>query len=184
MHHVAVDDVHKFSLSAIMPVCSTLHSPAPISDTALTLTVYTVPASSPVRIVELAGGDPEMTVSLTHVIVPIPLYCTWNWEMATSLWGMVQVTFKVVIPDTSVLVKETPVTLVGTVQEVLQWNVTLFLWLCMQWVDSIQRQKHQVHAAHAHSTGYWGAELMTHLDFWNIDIICAINEDTLTAAHA
>ena len=77
MHHIAVDYVHKFSLSDSLPVCSILHSPAPISDTALTLTIYTVLASSPVRIVELAGGDPEMTASLLHTVVPLLLYCTW-----------------------------------------------------------------------------------------------------------
>ena len=54
MHHIAVDDVHKFSLSAVIPVCATLHSPTPISDTALTLMMYSVPASSPIRIVEVA----------------------------------------------------------------------------------------------------------------------------------
>ena len=77
MHHIAVDYVHAFSRSDSLPVCSILHSPAPILDTALTLTIYTVLASSPVRIVELAGGDPEMTASLLHTVVPLLLYCTW-----------------------------------------------------------------------------------------------------------
>ena len=62
---------HGQKASDSLPVCSILHSPAPISDNALTLTVYTVPASSPIRIVELAGGDPEMTVSLPHTVVPL-----------------------------------------------------------------------------------------------------------------
>ena len=117
--------VYKFSLSDVMLVCSTLHSPAPISDTALTLTVYSVPASSSVRIVELAGGEPEMTVSLPHEVVPLLLYCTWYSEMARSVWGMVQVTLKAGVPDTSVLVKKTPVTLEGAVQEILQGNIPL-----------------------------------------------------------
>ena len=67
--YIAVDDVHKFSLSDVMPVCSTHHSPTPISDTALTLTVYSVSASNPVRRVEVTGGEPEMAFALSQMLV-------------------------------------------------------------------------------------------------------------------
>ena len=139
MHHIAVDYVHKFSLSDSLPVCTPLHSAAPISDTALTLTVYTVPASSRIRIVELAGGDPEMTVSLPHTVVPLLLYCTWYWEMARSLWGGVQATIKAGIPKPSVLVEEMPVTLEGTVWEVFDNKNSSNSYI--QLVSSIQRHK-------------------------------------------
>ena len=65
------------SLQNVLPVCSTLQVPCPISDTALTLTVYSVPASSPVRIVEFAGGEIEMAVALSQDVVPLLLYSTW-----------------------------------------------------------------------------------------------------------
>ena len=65
------------SLQNVLPVCSTLQFPFPISDTALTLTVYLVPASSPVRIVEVAGGEIEMAVALSQGVVPLLLYSTW-----------------------------------------------------------------------------------------------------------
>ena len=69
--------MHKSSLSKVLSVCSTLHSPAPSSDTALTLTLYSVLTSSSVRMVEVAGGEPEMVASLPQEVVPFLLYCTW-----------------------------------------------------------------------------------------------------------
>ena len=125
MHHIAVDNVDKFSLSDAMPVCSTLHSPAPISDTALTLTVYSLPASSPVRRVEVTGGEPEMAGALFQEVVPLLLYSTWYWEMATSLWGEVQVTLRASEWDSTVLIKVILLTLEGAVQEVIKGSIPL-----------------------------------------------------------
>ena len=68
---------HASSLQKVLSVCSTLHSPAPAADTALTLTLYSVPASSPVTTVDVAGGEPERGVALLQDVVPFLLYCTW-----------------------------------------------------------------------------------------------------------
>ena len=71
--------MHKHSLSKVLSVCSTLHIPAPSSDTALTLMLYSVPGSSPVRIVEVAAGKTETGLALLQEfqVVPFLLYCNW-----------------------------------------------------------------------------------------------------------
>ena len=61
----------------VLPVCSTLQFPCPTADTALTLTVYSVPASSSVRVAEVTRDEIEMTVALSQYVVPLLLYCTW-----------------------------------------------------------------------------------------------------------
>ena len=53
------------SLQKVIPVCSTLQFPCPTADTALTLTVYSVPASNPVRIGEVTRDETEMAVALS-----------------------------------------------------------------------------------------------------------------------
>ena len=68
---------HQFSPS--------FHAPAPISDEALTLIMYSTPASSPVRIVELAGGETERGVELIHDSVSLVLYSTSYSVMGNSL---------------------------------------------------------------------------------------------------
>ena len=65
------------SPSKVLSVCTILHVPFPTADTALTLTLYSVPASSPVRIVEVAGGETELVYVLFQEVVPFLLYCTW-----------------------------------------------------------------------------------------------------------
>ena len=56
-------------------VCTALHIPAPAADTACTLTLYTVPACSLFRMVEVRGGE-SCLVTLSHTVVPLILYCT------------------------------------------------------------------------------------------------------------
>ena len=109
--HLLTKTIHKNPLSEdVLSVCSTLHSPALPSDSALTLTLYSVPASSPIRTVEVVGCETEMVVALFQEVVPFLLYCTWYSVMATSLWGVVQLTFR---DDVTVFIKETPMTLEG-----------------------------------------------------------------------
>ena len=109
--HLLTKTIHENPLSEdVLSVCSTLHSPSPTADTALTLMLYLVPASSPVRLVEVAGGEIEMVFVLFQEVVPFLLYCTWYSVMATSLWGVVQLTFR---DDVTVFIKETPMTLEG-----------------------------------------------------------------------
>ena len=110
--------IHTNLLPKVLSVCSALHIPAPSSDTALTLTLYSVPASSPVRIAEVAGGEPERGVALFQEVVPLILYCTWYSVMATSLWGVVQLTFRDDVPFSTVLVTKTPLTLEGAVRDI------------------------------------------------------------------
>ena len=105
------------SLRTVLPVCTTLHSPAPTSDSALTLTMYSVPAFSLDKIEWVVWGKTETDTALLQDVVPFLLYSTWYWEMAMSLWGVVQATIRAGVPDAIILVKETPLTLEGTVQE-------------------------------------------------------------------
>ena len=119
-------NVHKHLLSAVFTVCSTLHSPAPITETALTWTSYSVPATSSAKSVEFGGGEPKRVVTLLQDVVPLLLYRTWYWEMVTSLWEGVQVTLRVT-PDSIVLVTETPVTLEGAVRGILEWSILFTL---------------------------------------------------------
>ena len=102
-----------------------LHSPVPTADTALTLTLYSVPASSPVTVAEVAGGEPEMVSLLSHTTVPLFLYSTWYCEMFTTLCGVIQFTLRAAIPDATVLVKETPLTLEGTDRETVRYQKKL-----------------------------------------------------------
>ena len=108
--------IHANSLQNVLSVCSTLHSPAPTTDTALTLMLYSVPASSPVRTVDVAGGEPERGAALLQDVVPLLLYCTSYREMFTSVWGVVQVTLRADVSDSTVLATKTPLTLEGTVR--------------------------------------------------------------------
>ena len=52
-----------------MFISTMLQIPSPIVDIALTLTLYLVLASSLVRIVEVAGGDTKITVSLQALLL-------------------------------------------------------------------------------------------------------------------
>ena len=69
------------------------------------------------QIVEVAGGEPEMVIPLSHTTVPLFLYSTWYCEMFTSLCGVIQFILIGAIPDATVLIKETPLTLEGTDRE-------------------------------------------------------------------
>ena len=84
--------------------------------------MYSVPASSPVRIVEIAGGKTERVVALSQDVVPLLLYSTWYWEMARSLWGVVQVTLRAGAWDSTVLVNVTLPTLEGAARKVAQYS--------------------------------------------------------------
>ena len=44
----------------VLSVCTALQFPAPTADTALTLTLYSVPAASLGTMVEFRGGKPDM----------------------------------------------------------------------------------------------------------------------------
>ena len=104
----------------MITVCESLHPPAPISDIALTLRVHSVLMFSPVRIVEVAGGEPKR-ILLFQDVVP-HLNCTSYSEMGRSLLGVVQVTLKAVVPvsSVSIWVSKTLLTLEGaaTLREV------------------------------------------------------------------
>ena len=75
---------------------------------------------SPVRIVEVAGGEPKRVLLLQDVVTH--LNCTSYSEMGRSLLGVVQVTLKAVVPVSSILiwVSKTLLTLEGaaTLREV------------------------------------------------------------------
>ena len=116
-HLLEVDGAFN-SLQKVLPVCSTLQFPCPAVDTALTLTVYSVPASNPVRIVEVTRDETEMAVALSQDVVPLPLYSTWYWEMVRSLWGVVQVTLRAGAWNSTVLVNVTSLTLEGAARKV------------------------------------------------------------------
>ena len=103
--------LYKHSLSSILTLCSSLHAPAPISDNALTLTMYSTPASSPVRVVEFAGGETERRVELIHDLVLIVLYSTSYAEMGTPFSGVVQDTVREKFPSSTDSVTDTLVTL-------------------------------------------------------------------------
>ena len=103
---------HQFSPS--------FHVPAPISDDALTLTMYPTPAFSPVRKVEFAGGETERRVELIHDSVSLVLYSTSYSVMGNSLWRVVQDTVRVKFQSSIDQVTNTPVTLEGPVRETLR----------------------------------------------------------------
>ena len=52
--------LEKNSLMYVLSVCTALQFPAPTADTALTLTLYSVPAASLGTMVEFCGGEPGM----------------------------------------------------------------------------------------------------------------------------
>ena len=116
--------LYKHSLSSVLTLCSSLHAPAPISDDALTLIMYSIPASSPVSVVEFTGGETE---ELIHELVLLALYSTSYSVMGNSLWGVVQDTVRVKFPSSSDLVTNTSVTLEGTVRQMLEWSIPLHL---------------------------------------------------------
>ena len=107
---------HRFSPS--------FHAPAPISDNALTLIMYSTPASSPVRIVEFAGGETARRVELSHDSVSLVLYSTSYSVIGNSLWGVVQDTVTAKFPSSTDLVTDTLVTL-GSVNRMLEWSIPL-----------------------------------------------------------
>ena len=109
--------IYKHSLSSVLTLCSSLHAPAPISDNALTLIMYSIPASSPVRRVEFEGGETEW---LLHDSISLVLYSTSYLVMGNSLWGVVQDTFGIKFPSSTDLVTNTLVTLEGPVREMLE----------------------------------------------------------------
>ena len=82
-------------------------------------------ASLQSRVVEAAGGEPKMVSLLSHTIVPLFLYSTWYCEMFTTLCGVIQFTLRAAIPDATVLVKETPLTLEGTDRETVRYQKKL-----------------------------------------------------------
>ena len=99
------------SLLKVLSVCTSLHSPSPAADLALTLTSYSVPASSAGRVVVVSGG-----VAVTWVlqkVFPLLLSCTWYSEMVTSLCGAIQVTLRHGLPSLTTFDRDTPVTWEG-----------------------------------------------------------------------
>ena len=99
------------SLLKVLSVCTSLHSPSPSAETALTLTSYSVPASRAGRCVEVIGG---MVVSrLPHKLVPLLLSCTWYREMVTLLCGAIQFTLRLGLPFLTSFDRDTPVTWEG-----------------------------------------------------------------------
>ena len=51
---------YKNSLMYVLSVCTALQFPAPTADTALTMTLYSVPAASLCTMVVVGGGESEM----------------------------------------------------------------------------------------------------------------------------
>ena len=105
----------------VLSVCIALQFPAPTSDTALTLTSYSMPAASLRTVVAVGGGEPEMMCWLPQEIVPCILYWRWYWEMGSSLCGMVQVARKTGNLDNTALDRDRPVTWEGT-PKTDRWN--------------------------------------------------------------
>ena len=85
-----------------------------MADTALMRTLYTVPASRASRRVDVV--EPGETGLLALQSVLCFLYSTWYSEMATSLWGVVQVTLRAGLPECIALDTATLVNWDGTVQ--------------------------------------------------------------------
>ena len=98
------------SLLKVLSVCTSLHSPPAPPATGLTLTLYSVPASSSGSRVVVAGGDPWMATWLLHTVVQFLLYCTWYSEMVTFLCRAIQLTLRVGLPPLTSLDRDTPVT--------------------------------------------------------------------------
>ena len=65
--------IEKHSLMYVLSVCTALHMPCPASDTAFTLTRYSVPASSLVTMVEFTV-EPEMVTSWPQEVSSSFLY--------------------------------------------------------------------------------------------------------------
>ena len=102
------------SLSVGDTTSSSLHDPAPISETAITLTMYSTPASSPVRIVEFAGGEPE-----TLTFITFKTFTSYS-VTGKSLWGVVQDTFRVKLLSSTDVVTDTFMTLEGTDRQMIE----------------------------------------------------------------
>ena len=98
----------------VLSVCITLHFPAPTADTALTLTLYSVPAASLGTMVEFGGGEPGMMCWLPQEVFPNFLYWRKYWEMGSSLRGMAQVARKAGNLNDTALDRDRPVTWEGT----------------------------------------------------------------------
>ena len=98
----------------VLSVCTALQFPAPTADTALTLTSFSVPAASPVTMVEFRGGEMEMMCGLSQEVVPFNLYWRMYREMGSSLCGVVQVARKAGKRDDTALDRDRPVTWEGT----------------------------------------------------------------------
>ena len=107
----------KISRSKVFSVCFSLHSPSPISDRALTIMLYSVPACSRHRIVEVAGGKPGTVTWLPKRFDPCLPYCTRYCEIVKSLWGAFQITLRHGAPFLIILIKETPLIFEGPVRE-------------------------------------------------------------------
>ena len=124
---------YKNSLMYAVSVCTALHIPAPTTDTALTLTSYSVPASSLVRLVEFTM-EPEMVRWMPQEVVPCILYWRWYWEMGSSLCGMVQVACKAGNLENTALDRDRPVTWEGIlpafgIGQNTTW-IRFYLYLC------------------------------------------------------
>ena len=65
--------IDKNSLLYVLSVCTALHMPAPTADTALTLTVYSVPGPSLASLVEFTI-EPGMVTSWPQEVSPSFLY--------------------------------------------------------------------------------------------------------------
>ena len=101
------------SLMYVLSVCTALQYPAPTADTALTLTLYSVPAARFSMVVVWGGGEPKMMCWLPQEVVPCILYWRWYWEMGSSLCGVVQVACRAGNFDDTVLDRDRPVTWEG-----------------------------------------------------------------------
>ena len=105
--------IEKNSLMYVLSVCTALHFPAPTADSALTLTLYSVPVASLGTMVEV-WGEPGMVSWLLQEVVPFILYWRKYREMGSSLCGVVQVACKAGNLDNTALDRDSPVTWEGT----------------------------------------------------------------------
>ena len=98
----------------VLSVCTALQFPAPSADSALTLTLYSVPAASPGTVVKFCGGEPGMVCWLLQEVVPCILYWRRYLEMGSSLCGMVQFARKAGLLANTALDRDRSVTWEGT----------------------------------------------------------------------
>jgi len=126
--------IDKNSLLYVLSVCTALHMPAPTADTALTLTLYSVPAARFSMVVVWGGGEPKMMCWLPQEVVPCILYWRWYWEMGSSLCGVFQVACKAGNLDNTALDRDRPVTWEGIlpafgIGQNTTW-IRFYLYLC------------------------------------------------------